>query len=551
MPFSASIIERIFAYVPDKILKLGGATWLRPLGGPALSAPWERIRIGVLCAVTPNGTGNINDAFFLMGLCSGQANPGSAYATDNFLGASMIGTAVTGATRTLTYTAGAGNPYFACTAGLGIRKSSYFTTIPATAAFSSGVLLPIVGFGAGANAAFYARRAIVVIDITKTPGGSGGVTFAVYYSTTAATVQTIDMRPDHLFEALDQPGTPSVRGGTFAQVLNSTALTLSPLEGELDTFELHWSNNTFPLEISAIGASIIRPLSYTGVSASGIADETFEEYSVSTGSIAAATFLTGGSGWSATGSIFYDPNNNLGTAGNSSNLAAQVYTQYVGTTNSPDETFEQYATGSIASGSIAIDQGTFWTGTGSITYAQDSNAGTLGWSGNLAPQVYVQYVGTTNCPDDPFEQYATGTVDSLVTVNLGTWWTANAFVDASVANTLPQVYTELAGTGLGFPFDTFGSYSANGSTDGTTSTFIYGSYWSTTGTVYNGTFLYSGTIEANPYPLSGTQALVGTLAGYAYDTFESYGTGTVVSGVTISAGSFWNSNGSVTTYSYP
>jgi len=64
MPFTASIIERSFAYVPDKILKLGGATWLRPLGGPALTAPWERIRIGVLCAVTPNGTANINDVFF-------------------------------------------------------------------------------------------------------------------------------------------------------------------------------------------------------------------------------------------------------------------------------------------------------------------------------------------------------------------------------------------------------------------------------------------------------------------------------------------------------
>ena len=247
MPFTASIIERLFAYVPDKILKLGGAAWLRALGGPALTTPWERIRIGVLCAVTPNGTSDINDTLFLLGLCSGQTNPGSAFATNSFLGASMIGTAVTGATRTLTYTAGAGNPYFTCTAGLGIRKSSAFASIPASAAFSSGLLLPIAGFSNSAGVAFYARRALIVIDITKTTGGTGSPTFAVYYSTTAATVQTIDMRPDHLFEALDQPGTPSVRGGTFTQVLNSTALTFSPLEGELDTFEIYWSSNTFPL----------------------------------------------------------------------------------------------------------------------------------------------------------------------------------------------------------------------------------------------------------------------------------------------------------------
>jgi len=546
MPFTASIVERNFAYVPDKILKLGGATWLRPLGGPALSAPWERIRIGVLCAATPNGTSNIIDALFLMGLCAGQTNPGSAFVTYSFIGASMIGAATTAATRTLTYTAGAGNPYFASTVGLGLRKTQAFPSL-VTATFSGGLLLPIAGFSSGAGVAFYARRAIIILDITKTPGGSGGITLAVYYSTTAATIQGIDMRPDHLFEALDQPGTPSVRGGTFTQVLNSAVLTYSPLEGDVDTFELHWSNSTFPLEISAIGASILRPLSYTGINALGIADETFEEYSISTGSLAVANVLTGGSGWSAAGSINYDTSYNAGTLGNSSNLAAQVFTQYVGTTFSPDETFEQYNTGTVNSGTT-INLGSYWTGAGVIEASI---------SGNFTPQVFTQYVGTTFTPDEPFEQYNTGTVNSGTTINLGSYWTANAYLEARVANTVAQVFVELAGTTVGTPYDTFSTYVVNnGSDNGTTSSFAFGSFWAADGTIYNGSASQVNAINANPFPYTpagyaGTIPyfnLVGTLVGFPFDMFESYVVNNGSDNGTTSSfafGSYWSADGTI------
>lgn len=481
MPFSASIIERNFAYVPDRILKLGGASWLRPLGGPALSTPWERIRLGVLCAATPNGASGLNDIVFTLGLCASAANPGAAYSTDNYIGASLIGSEVTGATRTLTYNAGSGNPYFSCSVGRGFRKLNS-STATNTANFSSGLLLPLAGYSG-----FYQRRAIIIVDIAKTAGGSGAVTFNVYYSTTAATVQAIDMRPDSLFEALDQFATPSVRGGTFTQVLTSTALNYSPLGGDVNTFEIFWSNAAFPLEISALGASIVRPLIYSGVSATGVADETFEEYAISSGSIAQAGFLTGGSGWSDPGSVSYD----------------------------------------------------------TLSY----NTGTLANSSNLAPQVYTQYVGTTNSPDEPFEQYATGTVIPGVTVNLGSFWTSPLYPVGNPENPYPLAsYIDLVGTVVGFPFDTMESYVVNGST---TSTFDGGSFWGSTGTVYSyGSFDYVGTTSPNAYPLF-FGSLAGTSYGTPYDTFESYGTGTVISGVTLDAGSYWSGNGTINVYTFP
>lgn len=463
MPFSASIIERSFAYVPDKILKLGGATFLRPLGGPNLPAAWERIRLGFLGAVTPNGTSNINDVFCLLGLCAGQTNPGSAYVTSNFIGASLVGLPTpAGTTRTLTYNAGSGNPYFTATQGVAIHKLDT-TNIETSAAFTTGLFIPVAATG------FYNRRGIVILDITRPAGGSGGLTINVYATITVATI-TSDLRPDHLFAALDQPGVPNVRGLAFTTILNTTAIRYSPVGGEVDTFELHWSNVTFPLEVSALGASILRPLIYTN---NGVADETFEAYSVSSGTVS-TTLLSGGSGWSAAGSVALP---DLST----SNLAPQVYTQYVGTTNQPDETFAQYTVGTIA------DQGT---------------------------------------------------------INLGTYWTQPIYVASPTGNQREQFYVELAGTNLG-DHDTFASYATNSQGDPYIVSFNGGSYWGSTGTIYfcYGT-LMGGTTTSNLAPLIGAQTLAGT-AYSAFDTFESYGTGTIVSGVTIVNGSFWAGAGSI------
>jgi len=176
-----------------------------------------------------------------------------------------------------------------------------------------------------------------------------------------------------------------------------------------------------------------------------------------------------------------------------------------------------------------------------------------------APQVYTQYVGTTNQPDEPFEQYLTGTVNSGVTVNQGSYWGSAATSIVVVGLPAPQVYTQYVGTTL-FPFDSFESYTVNnGSTTyGTTTSFAgSASLWGGTGTVYtSGSVAFAGTVDSNAYPVvydtyGGTLniTLYGTALGLPYDTFEQYGTGAVTSGVTINAGTGWSANGYVNPYS--
>src|SRR5512143_81472 len=538
MPFTASIIQRNFIYVPDTILKLGAAAWLRKL--PVLSEPWSRIRIGLICAVTPNGTGNIADVMFTLGICSGNVYPGSNVNTLNFLGASLIGTQAVGATRLLTYTASATGPYYACTAGYFFAKAegNVYST---GAGFSPALALSTAFTGR------YDRRTLIVLDITKSQGDAGAVTMTLYGPSTTL-VQNTDYRPDDLQYALDNVTTPTIRGQALSVLSSNSTVVFSPLTGDIDTLEVFWSSNAFPLEISAIGATIILPPFYSS-NIAGSAIDTFEGYATSSGSIPESTFLTGGSGWSGAGSIGYDVVD-FGASANTSNLAPQVYGQLIGTTNVPDDPFEQYLAGTVNSG-VTVNQGTFWGGP-AIIVAQ----------ANLpAPQSFGAYVGTTSQPIDTFEQYSLGTVNSGITINQGTFWGGNATITgASLVYGPCGFQANFVGT-QGAPWEPFEAYTVNNgsTTGGTTSIFAYGSFWTSYGSIYSGGSYNQtrfGTTAINPLPainiIYGTtagNAFYGTVIGQPHDTFEQYSVGVIVSGATVNAGSGWSTYGTVYSYS--
>lgn len=540
MPFTASIIQRNFVYIPDKILKLGGAAWIRKL--PVSTQPWFRIRIGLICSATPDSTNNINDTLFTLGICSGTVYPGASANTLNYLGASIIGAATSGATRLMTYNASTNGPYYSTTGGTFFAKSEGSGVYSSGAAFNPVAMLsttPDV-------VSVYQRRTLFVLDITKPVGGSGSTAMTIY-GPSSTLVQTTDYRPDDLQMALDQLGTPTIRGQALSVLSSNSTVVTSPLVGDFDTMEIFWSSTQFPLEISAIGAVVLAPPTiYTD---SGIAIDMFDEYGTTTGSISATAFLTGGSGWSTPGSIAYDVSG-FGASANTSLLAPHMpvsYGQYLGTTAVPDDTFEQYATGTVNS-NVTVNAGSFWP----------SNATVVAIAGLYGPQSYTQYVGTTSVPDDPFEQYSVGTVNSGVTINAGTYWPGAATSIIVVGNPAAQVYTQYVGTTL-FPFDNFESYTVNnGSTTyGTTTSFAgSASFWGGAGTVYtSGSVVHAGTVDSNAYPAvydtyGGTTNLAayGTALGLPYDTFEQYGTGAVTTGVTIDAGTGWSANGMVASY---
>lgn len=393
MASSASISQRVFAFVPDKTMLFTGE-YLRQF---KITNQWQRIRIGIECAFTPDSTNSIADCGFFLGICSGNQGLGSWF-TPYFIGASLIGTSTPASTRTMTYTANTNNPYFAFTAGNSFKKVE--TTITSIAALTATA-------GPLSYTGWFKRRACYYVDITKTLGGSGACTITVYGPTAANTGAT-DMRPDDFMEGLDTFGAPIVNGITLTQ-LASTATTVSEALGPLDTFNLLWTRTSFPLEVSALGASVVYANeTYTGV---GGADETFDQYYVYSGTAISngstpvpSGVLSGGTGWSGPiilGGSYSNPSVQIGLAGTSAGM--------------PDETFESYDTGSLYSGG--------------------SNGG-IGWGGaiiiggsysNPAPQYGL--AGTSSgFPDDTFESYGTGTITSGVTINAGTGWQGAAYI---------------------------------------------------------------------------------------------------------------------------
>jgi len=336
----ATIVERVYSYAPEKVFQLAGpADFVRKLN---IGNKWSRIRIGMLVAVAPNGVANITDATLLLGMCSGIASPVGSYGTANFIGALLVGPNTPASSRLLTYTAGAGNPYYSAPSCYTFRK---FGQAEVSAVGTTGPYFALARTG------LWYRRTPVYVDITRPISGSGACTISVYAPTTATVA--IDYRPDQFFAGLDQLGTPVINAQTMTVHMTAVAANVGEEFGALDCLNLYWSRALYPLEISAIGASILTDSLYADGTASGSA-ETFTQYTPSDAYVASGQ-LSAGTNWM---SAVYVAGSY--TAAGTANPLPQIW--LAGSScGTPTDGFEQYGTGSITSG-VTINAGTGWGG---------------------------------------------------------------------------------------------------------------------------------------------------------------------------------------------
>ncbi len=337
----AEIAQRIFVYTPKNFLRLGGEQWTRSLG---VLSGWSRLRIGILCAPTPNGV-NSYSSNFNFGVCNGQQNAGGSATCQSAVGACMTGSMLSSATGVwpLTYNANSGSPYYT-TNGKMFRRYPPVGGLPgvtiesATAIGATAITLA----GTGNSK----RRCPIIMDIQRRIGGGGQATISLY--TTAAGNITIDYRPDHLLDAIDQLGVPVINGQTLNTNFNTT-FGMSDMLGGLDTMFIEWSKATYPLEIYAIGASVVRENAW-GTTSGG----SFDPWDYATGT-ATPAIITGGSGFSAPivfGGTYSNPSATVGYAGTSAGFAF--------------DPFESYAVGTITS-NVTLSQGSAWSGNGIIS----------------------------------------------------------------------------------------------------------------------------------------------------------------------------------------
>lgn len=337
----AQIIERLFTYVPARAISLGGEQWSRKI---AVGNQWSRIRCGVLCGIKGSVA---TQGYFSFGFSNGQLGGGTAVG-NNAIGAQLSGSTITG-TSTWTFNSNSGYPYYnSGGSGKVFRRYPKYpgafgpSQIAETSSSISTVNIP-ANSDSVVNLAL--RRAPIFFDIAREPGGGGTATVLVYGMPTAA--MTIDFRPDHFQDGLDQTATPTIFGVAMTQLLNTT-IPVSDMLGGLDSFFVHWARAATPVEIYALGASVLRSALWPETPNGGGAD-VFSAYDF-TGTALPAV-LTHGSGYTGQGAF----------SGTYSNPA--IISGWSGTCVGPNDTFDQYSSGSVVS-NVTISAGTGWLGNG-------------------------------------------------------------------------------------------------------------------------------------------------------------------------------------------
>ena len=482
----AQIITRLFNYLPDNYLLLGGEEWVRPMGW---LGDWQRIRLGMLIAIRPCGTANLQNATLNLGLVSSRANTMSGFTTDNALGYCFSSAAALGTARNWTYAANTGYPTYAPT-GTGQIYHKYTNptsgqVLVTTNLSSSTFTVPHAGIG------YRKRRIPFVLDILRNPS-SGLCTFTIYYPN----LPTQDWACDRLIDAVSQSSANIIIDGDTWTTTNAT-LYATDLTGALDSFSIYWSNAFYPLELYAACACLMSDsnLPQASYPSTGGAYDIFTP----AGTNVVAVGLNTGRGWGGSYSFYGTDNSTLPQLG------------FAGTSAGAYDSFSQYSAGTIYSGTL--NAGTNWAGAYTVG----------GTYGNIYVQTGTAWYGTVQGADDPFQQYSTGTVLTGV-LNAGTNWSGPFIIAGTYPNSTAIFGTSFYGTITGAD-ESFSQYPA--------------------GTVFTNT-LNSGTNWSGPLLISGTYsnlfvqtggAWYGTING-ADDPFSQYSTGTVLTGA-LNAGTNW------------
>ena len=238
----ATIASRTFNLIADKYLTLANEEYLRPL---SIGGNWNKLRLGAMLALTPNGTNNLVSCSLVLGLCAAAspfANTGgfAAASTGNFIGADLISdNAGNSGPGNFLYNAGTGNPFFTGAFAGARRRVGTTNTFLNTASLSQAV---------AANNGSVQRRSLFYVEITK---GNPNYTVKLYVHNAAQ--GEMDFTPAHFLDGLEQSATPVVNGQTMI-ASSAVSIACSEAAGVFDSVNLFWNKSAFPLEVYALAA---------------------------------------------------------------------------------------------------------------------------------------------------------------------------------------------------------------------------------------------------------------------------------------------------------
>jgi len=231
----ATIGQRLFVSLQKKYLTLANEEFVRTLG---IGTNWTKLRLGILWAITPDGTNALPSSAIVLGLCSGKTNPYGAANTTNFVGAELHTNAPNSTTGSLTYSVISGQPWYTSSG------SWPATRVGATISSASGQGNT---FLIATNTGSIQRRSPLFVDIQK---GSPNYTITRWLPQSSTTAyQTADMSPAEFLSSLEL-ATPTWVNIALTGSVGTIATSEGP--GVFDTFDFFWNKSLFPAEIYAV-----------------------------------------------------------------------------------------------------------------------------------------------------------------------------------------------------------------------------------------------------------------------------------------------------------
>jgi hypothetical protein len=166
----AELVQRLFTFIPQNALRIGGEQWSRTLGSPTTGAGFASDCSARSCRTTrPTSfpTSILDCATAVQQRC------------DRIRAQSAIGACMTGsmlsAAWTLTYNANSGNPFFSTSAAGKLFRRSGYHLVESSSLAQSAIALAGIGIPK--------RRTPIYLDITRNPGGQALATMRYSTST--------------------------------------------------------------------------------------------------------------------------------------------------------------------------------------------------------------------------------------------------------------------------------------------------------------------------------------------------------------------------------
>lgn len=221
----------------DKCLSLAGEEFTRKLDLTGISNSWGTIRVALNCSITDTGGGNISNSFLYVGLSSGTEYP---FGSDSCV--HSCGFQFGRSSFSWTRQAGGGNPYFANSGYMSLRKVG--TSVSSLSQGSNTFYIPATGGSVE-------RRGWLSMTLKQGPASL----YTSGNTVTATTVQA-DVWHEHFVYAASI-GNPYVLEAATIDVTHLLNQSAGWNANAMDTVDIYWSDTSYPLNIHAITCMIL------------------------------------------------------------------------------------------------------------------------------------------------------------------------------------------------------------------------------------------------------------------------------------------------------